>query len=154
MASRASQPNYTQAPYRAWHRPSNDGGLQADEVLTSDGSADVLERREAPRVARPSREAIYFDAWPGRDEFRANYAQWLEDSLLDSLPDRMRRHESYRAIVAQGDRVVPLIASALRTRPSFLFLALEEIMGVDPVPDAARGNLRATIASWLSWLRR
>jgi hypothetical protein len=89
-----------------------------------------------------------------RDEFAKQYAQWLEDSEFDSLPDQMKAHESYKAIVAMGERILPVIAAELRKRPSFLFLALEEITGEDPVPDDAEGNLHATIDAWTAWLRR
>lgn len=89
-----------------------------------------------------------------RQKFKADYATWLEDSMFDSLPNMMREHHSFREIIQSGERVVPLIASELRRRPSFLFLALEDITGEDPVPDEARGNLKATVSAWLAWLRR
>ncbi|PZU11629.1 MAG: hypothetical protein DI605_01165 [Sphingomonas sp.] len=89
-----------------------------------------------------------------RAAFRADYQQWLEDSELDSLPDDMRDHDSYRAIVGRGDRAIPWIASALRRQPSFIFLALEEITGADPVTAEAQGNLGETVRIWLKWLER
>ena len=89
-----------------------------------------------------------------RAEFRKNYSQWLWDSEIDSFPDCMKEHDSYRAIVARGDRVIPLIAAALRNDPSFIFLALEDITGENPVPEGARGNLSETVRAWLNWLSR
>ncbi len=106
------------------------------------------------RGDRDVAEHVHIAAWPTRAEFKAHYAQWLEDSVFDSLPDRMRRHESYQAIISLGDRVVPLIAAELRKEPSFAFLALEDIVQYDPVPEEAQGNLNATVAAWLTWLRK
>lgn len=91
---------------------------------------------------------------PNRAKFEAVVAEWLEDIEFDSLPDEMKGHETFREIVGEGSRVVPLIASTLRKSPSFLFLALEEILGEDPVPEEAYGNLDTTVASWLQWLQR
>ena len=89
-----------------------------------------------------------------RSAFRAEYEQWLRDSELDSLPDSMRDHDSYRSIVERGDRAIPWIAAALRREPSFIFLALEEITGADPIPSEAQGDLFETVRIWLKWLER
>lgn len=88
-----------------------------------------------------------------RVAFETAVSQWFDDTLFDSLPSDMKEHKSFAAIVQDGERVVPLIAAHLRRRPSFLFLALEEITGADPVPETAYGNLKATVDAWLQWLR-
>lgn len=146
MASAA----YTLTPYRAWSRLHGTTSLQTDSMLKT---IDTLASGDDHMAVREP-EHLHLRNWPDRTTFKANYAQWLEDSLFDSLPDRMRRHESYHAIVAQGDRVIPLIAAELRKNPSFLFLALEDITEEDPVPEEALGDLRATTAAWLTWLQR
>lgn len=88
-----------------------------------------------------------------RSSFKLNYIRWLDDSEYDSLPEMMRAHESYQSIVARGERVLPFIASELRKDPSFIFLALEDITGKNPVPPNAVGNLQATTDAWLAWLQ-
>jgi hypothetical protein len=65
----------------------------------------------------------------------------------------MRAHASYQAIVRLGQRAIPLIASELRRKPGFIFLALEDITGADPVDEVSKGNLGATTDAWLAWLR-
>jgi hypothetical protein len=87
-------------------------------------------------------------------QFDELYHQWRDDSLFDSLPDHMKAHESYQAMVALGDRAIPRIAAELRKEPSFLFLALEDITGANPVPAEDQGNLLATVDAWLTWLRK
>jgi hypothetical protein len=109
-----------------------------------DSRSDVTQAEPAP---------FYQQAQIDRELFKASYAQWIEDSMLDSLPDAMRNYESYQTIVSMGQRVVPLIAAELRRDPSFIFLALEDITGADPVDETSMGNLRATTDAWLKWLR-
>lgn len=150
MASRAYQPEQTQAPYRGLGRQSTFGDLQIDALLLYDN----LRLKDPLGLNFGEPEHFEITIWPEREAFKAHYTQWLEDSLFDSLPDAMCAHESFNAIVAQGDRVVPLIAAELRRAPSFIFLALEDITGEDPVPEEAQGDLNATIAAWLSWLRK
>jgi len=150
MASVAYRPEMTQAPYRAFAEVIRSGFLQSD-LLVPNGDVEPSFEHEAPA---PEVTAPRVVSLPDRFAFKRQYEQWLQDSLFDSLPERMTRHDSYKAIVAQGERVVPLIAAELRKEPSFLFLALEDITRSDPVPAEVRGNLKATVAAWLSWLRR
>lgn len=152
MASRAYQPDQTQAPYRSWLPSGADTRLQSDDLLISFDVVGFMGRQML--VFDPHGEPADLGILPTRTDFKTNYQQWLQDSRFDSLPDRMRRHGSYKTIVAMGDRVVPLIAAELRRKPSFLFLALEEITEKTPVPDEALGNLGKTVAAWLSWLRK
>lgn len=146
MASLPCTIDELQTPYLLHGAPANHGSLQADALLR-----DLDHISGFVRIVEPAPEP---EDWPERSAFKEHYAQWLSDSLFDSLPNRMTRHDSYRAIVALGERVVPLIAAELRKQPSFLFLALEDITQSDPVPDEVRGNLNATVAAWLSWLRK
>ncbi|MEO5774349.1 MAG: hypothetical protein ABIQ32_09570 [Sphingomicrobium sp.] len=99
-------------------------------------------------------EAVRVKPLFDREAFIQHYNAWLEASCFDSLPVHMRNHDSYRAIVQMGERIVPAIAAELRRNPSFLFLALEDITGHDPVPEDAYGNLKATVDAWLAWLRK
>lgn len=135
-----------QTPYRLRGTVPNRGALQADALLR-----DLDDTRGFVRIVEPGPN---IGLSPERAAFNEHYAQWLEDSLFDSLPQRMTRHDSYKAIVELGDRAVPLIATELRKKPSFIFLALEDITQADPVPDKFRGDLQATVAAWLSWLRK
>lgn len=108
-------------------------------------------------VATSPAVGIGYDAvasWSDELAFQANVRQWLDDSLFDSLPHRMKAHASYKAIIAQGEKVVPLVAGELRRKPTFLFLVLEDLTGADPVSEESYGDLRATVEAWLAWLQR
>lgn len=149
MASAAYRPDQTQAPYTSWMPFDRNHHLQTDDEWVISADVGVVGH------GRPTPVAVgEHGAQQARTEFKESYFRWLEDSVFDSLPDRMRRHNSYQRIVAMGDRVVPLIAAELRKEPSFLFLALEDITKHDPVPEAALGNLRRTVDAWLTCLRK
>lgn len=116
------------------------------EVAESENTRDPDEE-PASRVPRVI-------TLPDRARFEAAIAEWFKDIRFDSFAADMKEHESFRAVVLQGYGVVPLIAAHLRRRPSFLFLALEEIFGEDPVPEESYGKLGPVTAAWLEWLQR
>jgi hypothetical protein len=140
----------TLAPIKreSWRRATNtlqsDGLYRVARLHEVNSRSDVSEAEATPFLPQALADRVLF---------KARYAQWLDDSMLDSLPNAMRAHESYQAIVAMGQRVVPLIAAELRRDPSFIFLALEDITGADPVDENSMGSLRATTDAWLKWLR-
>lgn len=143
----ASQPyilDDLQTPYRGSAETLGSGSLQSDAYLTGGGGWRTFN------LVQPSRS----EPSQSRLTFKALYAQWMDDVLFDSLPEAMKAHRSYQRIVALGERAVPLIAAELRRSPSFLFLALEDILDVDPVPAESNGDLIATIMAWLEWLQR
>jgi len=147
MASAAYRPDLTLTPFRHFYTLAEPGML-ADSLFerrSLDFDDRIIEEADAavPKVIPLG----------DRMAFEAAVSQWFDDTLFDSLPGDMKEHASFATIVRDGERVVPLIAAHLRLKPSFLFLALEEITGADPVPEEALGNLRATVDAWLRWLR-
>lgn len=131
-----------------WRRATTT--LQADRLYRIASVREVDSRSDVTELVAPP---YHPQALIDREHFKALYEQWLDDAMLDSLPTSMREHDSYKAIIAMGKRVVPLIAAELRRRPGFIFLALEDLTGADPVDGASMGNLRATTDAWLTWLR-
>jgi hypothetical protein len=123
--------------------------MQSDTFLDIVGDIHVFDAPISTGL-----QDFRIDELINRAEFDQDYEQWLQDSEFDSLPEHMKAHASYLSIVAMGQRAIPVIAAELRKRPSFLFLALEDITGDDPVPEEFQGNLRATIDAWLTWLRK
>lgn len=143
--------NETLAPIERGRWRTTPTPLQSDRIYRVTRLRDVelvpiAEEAPAPAVAEDQIN-------PERELFRINYEQWLNDTLFDSLPGPMRAHASYQAIIGLGKRAIPLIASELRRKPGFIFLALEDITGADPVDEVSKGNLRATTGDWLAWLR-
>jgi hypothetical protein len=148
MASIAQDRGLTLAPFRRLYGDFRDIMLSDSLFTIPDGATDA---RPAGNSAALLPQVI---ALPSRVRFETAVNQWQHDIMFDSLPDEMKGHASFMEIIAEGSRVVPLIAAHLRKEPSFLFLALEEIFGEDPVPEDAYGDLTTTVSAWLQWLQR
>jgi hypothetical protein len=83
--------------------------------------------------------------------FASLASAWRADTEFLSSSAEMADHPAYREIIAMGEPAVPLILAELETRPDFWFEALRQITGADPVPPAARGDVRAMAEAWLEW---
>jgi hypothetical protein len=79
--------------------------------------------------------------------------EWQAATRLLSAPSAASEHPAYRAIVALGPGVVPLILADLAVAPEPWFAALRELTGTDPVPPADRGRPRVAAEHWLAWGR-
>ncbi len=77
--------------------------------------------------------------------------QWLGDTSLSSSLTEMVSHKAYLAIIGMGPPAVPLLLRELEERPTFWFAALEAIIGENPVPPEAQGDLQAMTEAWLEW---
>jgi hypothetical protein len=85
------------------------------------------------------------------DEFYSVYGAWKADTAHLSSIDAAVQSDHFKELVALGDKVVPLIVYELKKAPSFIFLALHEITGENPVPPSARGKVREMANAWISW---
>lgn len=79
--------------------------------------------------------------------------EWHAATRFQAAPSAASEHPAYRAIVALGPAVVPLILADLVASPEPWFAALRELTGADPVPPADRGRPRAAAEHWLAWGR-
>ncbi len=85
--------------------------------------------------------------------FHALADDWQAATRFQAAPTAASEHPAYRAIVALGPAVVPLILADLSTSPEPWFAALRELTGADPVPPADRGRPRSAAEHWLAWGR-
>ena len=138
----------TQAPFRRMY-DDDSARMLADAVFAISKRQVDVQLSERPEARVP--QVINL---PSRERFEASVAHWQKDILFDSFSSDMKEHDSFREIVAQGFGVVPLIAAHLRRKPSFLFLALEEIFEEDPVSEDQYGKLNSVTCAWLKWLQR
>ena len=60
-------------------------------------------------------------------------------------------HAAYRAIIALGPDVVPLIIEDLRVAPRWWFEALRELTGTDPTTPEMCGRVGALSQAWIDW---
>lgn len=149
MASAFYDQGLTLAPFRRAYGERRDISLLADKFFR------VPEREpDAIPAENPEARVGEIVSLPSRARFEAAVTRWQSDIRFDSFPTDMKEHDSFAEIVGQGFDVVPLIAARLRREPSFLFLALEEIFGEDPVPEDAYGNVKSVSAVWLEWLQQ
>jgi hypothetical protein len=86
-------------------------------------------------------------------QFRALTDEWRAATRFLSAPSAASEHPAYRAIIALGPDVVPLILAELAAAPEPWFAALRELTGANPVPPADRGRPRASAEHWLAWGR-
>ena len=90
--------------------------------------------------------------------FRQLEAQWTAETRILSDPRKIMGHPAMRAIVALGDKVVPIILRELQSKPSLLAWALPEITGERPAPAKIEGgfckqDVVAETEAWLQWGR-
>jgi hypothetical protein len=86
-------------------------------------------------------------------QFAALAAQWKAATALLSSSTAISGHPAYRAIVALGLPVVPLILRDLEREPAHWFEALQAITGEDPVSLDDWGKIQVMRAAWLGWGR-
>ena len=81
-------------------------------------------------------------------------ATWKRERGPHSSSARLCDHPAYRAIVALGPEVVPLLLRELERAPDHWFRALHALTGADPVAPESRGKLPEMAAAWLRWGRQ
>lgn len=85
--------------------------------------------------------------------FRRLEAEWKADTEFLSDAGKIINHHAFKAIVALGKEVVPLMLHDLERQPSLWVWALPEITGENPVPADDGGNIRRMSEAWLKWGR-
>jgi hypothetical protein len=85
------------------------------------------------------------------DEFRTMVSEWNRGTAFVSSVSEIIGHPAFRRIVASGPESIPYLLEQLRSEPSYLVLALSEIMGVNPVPPGAAGRITDIAKAWLAW---
>ena len=135
-------------------------------VIRADGTLD-LEQKLAPASGRFK---VRVELEPESDaelakRFAALVTRWRDEYGHTSKMKTMTERPSFREIVAMGEKAIPLILAHLEKNGGFLFLALQNITGVEPpIPDGFRGNkeicdgwtgydIKGTQAAWLAWGR-
>ena len=80
-------------------------------------------------------------------------SQWLLETEFLSDAGKIVDHPAFKAIIALGDAVVPLLLKDLEAKPSLLVWALPEITGENPVSEDEGGNIRKMTDAWIKWAR-
>src|SRR5437870_4813796 len=88
------------------------------------------------------------------EQFERLAAEWKTATALLSSTTAVVTHPAYRAIIALGPLVVPLLLHDLEREPVHWFEALQALSGEDPVPREHWGNVAVMAADWLAWGRQ
>lgn len=90
---------------------------------------------------------------PSRTErFEKLVAEWKrERNSFSSDPAELCGTPAYKAIIAMGPSVVPLILDELRTSPDHWFVALDALTGASPITEEHAGHFDKMVADWLAW---
>ena len=83
--------------------------------------------------------------------FRTLAAEWHDATRF--LSGGAEAHPAYRAIIALGPAVVPVILAQMAVDRDWYMTALEELTGENPVPSKHHGRLRLMTEDWLAWGR-
>lgn len=86
-------------------------------------------------------------------EFHRLKEAWIGAVRFESSMSKIVQHPAYRAIIALGERAVPLILHEFLRRPNHWSWALTEITGESPVPGEVAGDLDAIRRIWVRWGR-
>ena len=111
------------------------------QAKTESSSAEPSHQAQSPLLKGADLERRFHELV---SEWRAEVAP------LSSSTARVQ-HPAYRAIIALGPAVVPLLLRELEQRPNHWFAALRSLTGADPVPLADRGRIRAMTEAWVTW---
>lgn len=87
------------------------------------------------------------------EEFEALARQWKAKTALLSSTSAMVRHPAYRAVIALGWPVVPLLLRDLERERTHWFEALQAITSEDPVTPDQWGKIPVMTEAWLRWGR-
>ena len=88
------------------------------------------------------------------DKFTILVETWKRDSQFLSSTGDMAELDSYKQIIEMGSSAIPLILRELQREPDYLFTALQQISGTNPVTEAELGRLQLMTDAWLRWGQR
>lgn len=84
--------------------------------------------------------------------FYAVLNRWNSETKFLSDPVQKTAHQSYKALVANAGKVLPLIKMELEKNPSHLIWVLEDFFGKDPYGPGDDGDVRKQTNRWLAYL--
>lgn len=117
-------------------------------VLSFEKAKDILSAKPLRRRNR-ERPLLSDDALKTR--FNLLASQWKAARGFSSSVNAWARLPAYRAIIALGPAVVPLLLQELEKAPDHWFWALKELTNENPVTPDYRGNVAEMAKCWINW---
>lgn len=126
----------------------------------------IADRGEADPACRKLKGTLsrWFDEHPSANpaklspsvleaRFDALVEQWLSETRTISSFSKIISNSAYRAIVALGPEVVPLILRDMEQEPKHWSPALRELTGANPVPKEHAGRVSLIASDWIAWAK-
>jgi hypothetical protein len=88
-----------------------------------------------------------------RRRFEQLAGEWEQAVAYLSDSTRREAHPAYRAIIALGPAVIPLLLADLERTHRHWFGALAELTGANPVAPGDAGRIRRMAEAWARWGR-
>jgi hypothetical protein len=85
------------------------------------------------------------------EKYRRLATVWRTETAYTSSSSDLVAHPAFQEIVGMGSAIIPLLLRELENGTGHWHRALRRITGVDPVPQADRGNIAKMAAAWLRW---
>jgi|GEM_PF-697370 len=86
--------------------------------------------------------------------FQTLVDNWHNERGFSSSVSEIIMCSSYQRIIAMGEKALPFIFRRLMIEiddPDLWFYALKVIIGLDPVEESDRGDMKKMAKSWLNW---
>ena len=91
------------------------------------------------------------DLAPLHQKFAELAAIWRAGTAGFSSPRAIAGHPAYEQIITLGEPVIPLILRDMKDNGGWWYPALRTLIGDNPVPASAKGNLPLNDEAWLQW---
>lgn len=92
---------------------------------------------------------------PVKARFEHLAGEWKRSESPSSSAMGLAMHPAYQKIIGMGPTAIPWIIEELKREPDHWFWALHCLTGgIDPVPEADRGDLQAMANAWIEWARQ
>ena len=77
--------------------------------------------------------------------------KWKDETGGYSTSYHKYKNKNYQQIIGMGIKVVPYIFECMQKDSDFWHHALVQILGENPIPNKAHGNLGLVCKLWLIW---
>lgn len=85
-------------------------------------------------------------------KFLSLLKEWKDETGFLSSIHKMKEHVAFKEIVSMGPKIIPLILNKLQSNEGgFIFEALKEITGENPIKKEHRGYVIKMQQDWINW---
>jgi hypothetical protein len=82
--------------------------------------------------------------------YKKLYQLWRDETINISSMKKFD-NKYYKIIISLGRNIVPVLIEQLREGPAHLYIALQQITGVNPIKKEHYGNMHEMANDWICW---